>query len=361
MTNINNKNYYFACANTCIGFVNLFNTIYNSKKIEKIYIIKGYDKAYILNKIAKKAEDKKYTIEYFLNPVEINCLNGIIINELKTAIINEDLYISISIKMLNYPVLFENIINLNDFYDEMLLTKQKNEIYDLIKKKNEYNKIAYKFLIAANELSEINIKLSNKYINQEKLNLSINRILYKYINEKHLNDYKNECIDKYIFINSVSATGLKELDTFENEAIKIFYISNEYFSGWQYTESIFEKFENINKIICPDVLNPAKIKAIYLKDQKILFIIKHKELNKIYEDRYNFINMERFIDKNFKKENKQKLRFIYKCYNSIIDEVIKYFLEIKNLNNSIENIYKFANKTDERNKYIESVIKKIFI
>ena len=72
-----NKKSYFACANTCLGFVNLFNTIYNSKELEKIYIIKGCGSSSVLNKILREAENKKYKAEYFLCPNDVNFLNGI--------------------------------------------------------------------------------------------------------------------------------------------------------------------------------------------------------------------------------------------------------------------------------------------
>ena len=166
-------------------------------------------------------------------------------------------------------------------------------------------------------------------------------------------------VDGFKFINSISSSGEIELDTLENEAKKIFYISNENFLGWQYTKIIAEKFAKSCKVICPDALNPERIRAVYLKDLKILFVIKNKFPDKIYDEKYNFINMERFVDQSFKKDNKQKLRFIQKCYKSIIDEAIKYFKEAEVIKKSVENIYASSIKTTEKNKYTEAIIKKI--
>lgn len=361
MTEKIEKNNYFAYANTCYGFVNLFNKIYDSKNLDKIYIIKGCGGADLFNKIAQKAEEKEYSInsiDYFLCPFDINQLNGIIINDIKTAIIKEDLYDSIL--MTKYPALIENIINFNNFYDETKLINQKQKILNLIKYKNKYNNLGYNFLKAANELSENITELSQQYINWEKLDSSVERLINKAVNEKHL---QPDNIDKFVFINSVSTDEYSELDTFENKAKKIFYISNENFTGWYYTKILYEKFKNICKIICPDALNPANIKAIYLKELQILFTIKNKKFNKIYDDKYSFINMERFIDKKLKKDNKQKLKFMYKCYKSIKDESIKYFAESNNINNIIENIYLYSvtpNNAAKKNKYIEKTIQRIF-
>ena len=355
-TNESNKKRYFACANTYAGFINYFSDIVDSHNIEKIYTIKTRDKSYslILGEIARNAEKKKYSVEYFFCPNDLNCLNGIVINELKTAVtVYSD---------SKHPVLIENIINLCDFYDETKLINHKKEILDLIAKKNEYNNLAYKFLKAANELAENTSEMSEKYINYDKLYSSVERLISKNIHagEKHLHEKNNNSrTDEYKFINSVSLSGFPELSTFENEAKKIFYISNENFLGWHYTKIISEKFANTCKVICPDALNPDKIKAVYLRNSKILFVIKNKIPDKIYSEKYNFINMERFISPSFKKENKQKLRFIQKCYKAITNEAVKYFSEAENINTTAGDIYASSVKTSEKNKYTEAVIKKI--
>ena len=354
----NNKNNYFACANTSMGFINLFNLIIESQDFDKIYIIKGCgcDGSDILREIAQTAENKMYSIEYFLCPVDTNRLDGIIIKELKTAVISDKLNISSTSK---YPVIIENSINYHDFYDETSLIANKEEILKSTAKKEEYINLAYKFLRAADELSENTVELSKKYLNVNKLNSSVGRLLNRYVNEKRLQP-DNKQFDEYRFINSVSSSGLAELFTLENQAEKIFYISGDNSLGWHYTRNIADKCENLCKVVCPDALNPKKIKAVYLKDSKILFTIRNRIPDKIYDDKYTFINMDRFIDPKFKKDNKQKLRFINKCYKSIIDESVKYFKEVDVINKHIENIYESTIKNIyEKNKYTEVIINKI--
>ena len=69
--------------------------------------------------------------------------------------------------------------------------------------------------------------------------------------------------------------------------------------------------------------------------------------------------MERFINPNFKKEHKQKLKFIQKCYKSITDAAAYCFKDIKNCNSLIDDIYMSSVNLTEQNKYTESIIKKI--
>jgi len=352
---LTNKKKYFACANTCIGFVNRFDSVIQSQNLEKIYIIKEDFNSKFINEAAEIAEEKKYSVEYFSSPFELSHLNGIIIKELKTAIISNEL----SNYMLDMPPVIEIIIDFSKFFDELKILDRKQEIFELVQKRNESLNSAYKFLRAANELSESIAGLSKKYINHEKLDSFIERLINKNIpvNEKSLHENT-----EFKFINTVSSSGELELDTLEAESKKIFCISNVNFLGWYCTKKIAGKFVNISKVICPDTLNPDNIRAIFLKNSKILFIVKDEIFNSKY-DFINFINMERFISADFKKENKQKLKFIQKCYKSIMGEVAKYIAETDSINTSIEFIYNSSidmsiNK-NEKDKYIAKFIKKI--
>lgn len=351
---------YFAYARTCFGFTDYFKTIFEYYNVEKIYKIKNCDNKYFLNEIFENASEK-YNAECFLCPSDLSRFDCIIIKELKTAVISENADINFSAE--KYPAIIENIIDFGNFYDETKLSKHKKEILELISKKEESDVLTHKFLKSANEISESTIKLSGKYINHEKIDLSVERLANKHVNEKSLQKiFKKNPSDEYRFINYISSAGIGESDIFEKEAKKIFYIFSENFLGWYYTKKIIEKFLHLNKVICPDALNPDRINAVYLKDLKILFVIKDKIPDKIYDDKYSFINMERFVSADFKKENKQKLRFTQKCYKSIIDEIIKYFIELDKINKEIEDIYASSvnpAKIKEKNKYTEAVIKKI--
>ena len=389
-----NKKYYFASANTCFGFTHYFGEIFNPRRLEKIYLIKGclgYEKSlksHIINEIANKAAQQKYSVECFCNPLSIlnilseDCpqhyLDGILINGLKTAVADgTNPYINDS----EYPGIVENIIDLSEFFDEKKLMGSKKEIFEITAKKKEFYDSAYKFLKAANELVEYTMALIQKYINDEKADAAIDRLFNKYLYEKYDiydNNQDDVTAEEYRFINTVSPSGFNELETLETEAKKVFYITNDSFAGFYYTKKLLDKLgkieneniENANqrlRIISPDALNPSRIKAVYLKNPGILFVIKDKNEDKVYGDKYNFINMERFVSPDLKKDHKQKLKFIEKCYASITDAAADCFKEIKALNSSVEDIYlssfKYAGSS-EQDKYteiIETIIKKIIM
>ena len=355
-----NKKYYFASANTCSGFKSYFNCIFNPELLKKIYILKGGSgtgKSYLMNEIAQKAVDKNFSVEYFLCSSDPDSLDGIIISELGTAVIDGT---APHITDPKYPGVIENIINIGNFWDEQKLDNNKEKIFELINKKSIYFGNAYKYLKAANEILESVTDLAKKYINYEKMEASVYRIINKHIKEKTLNANILNSGGEYRFINSISSNGCETLDTLEQDAKKIFYISNENFTGYYYTESLLNQFKNCKKIILPLALNPEKIQGIYLKEKQILFVIKDKISDKFYDERYIFINMDRFTDASFKKEHKQKLRLAKKCYNAVISSAVEYLKEAKILHVKLEDIYKSTMNFDKKSKYSKDLIQKIF-
>lgn len=356
------KKYYFASANTCFGFKSYFNYIFNPELLKKIYILKGGSgtgKSYLMNEIAQKAIDKNLSVEYFLCSSDPESLDGIIINELGIAVLDGT---APHITDPKYPGVIENIINIGNFWDETKLDDNKEKIFELTNKKSIYFGNAYKYLKAANEILESVNELSKKYIKYEKMEASIYRIINKHTKEKDKTANSNTLnTDEYRFINAISSDGCESLDTFEREAKKIFYISNDHFMGYYYTESLLNRFKNTKKIILPLALNPERTQGIYLKDKQILFVIKDKKDDKIYDERYNFVNMNRFIESSFKKEHKYKLRLARKCYNSVISSAVEYLKEAKALHFKLEDIYKSAMNFDKKSKYAKDLIQKIFM
>ena len=330
-----NKKIYFSSANTAAGLVNYSSPVFNPQNFDKIYIIKGIFAQNFISKIAEK-----YSCECFLNPVNPAKTDGLIIN--KTAVI-DGVFANYDESL--YPAL---IINLGEFCDLNILNQNKEQISRIIKQKQTINKLTRKFLKAASELADYFLELSAEYLNEKKLISAIDRIL-----NKRLIDIKNIQTD-YRFINSVAAG---ELDTLEKEANKIFYISNEYLTGFHFMRYIAKKTTG-SKIICPDASDIKNIRAVYINDEKILFALQSKS-EKLYDDKYNHINMERFVSPDLKKAHKQKLKFIKKTYDALIAEVKDCFTNIDSLNKELEKIYAQSLDYDAQQKFTTDFLKKL--
>ena len=332
------NNNYFSFANTHLGCVNYAQNIFNPHKFDKIYIVKGILAHNFISKIAKK-----YLCECFINPTDSQKIEGIIIN--KTAIINDSIA---HINDSHFPAV---IVNLNEFCDESILFAYKEKILNLSEKRQEIQVSAQRCLKAANELVEYLLDLSIKYLDEKKLISAIERLLSKFNTETNENDLQ----DDYRFINSSIGN---ELNSLEKAASKILYISNDYFSGFHFMKGLLSKIHD-SKIICPDALNIERIHAIYTKKDNIFFKLQSKFEDKIADEKYNYINMERFIHQDFKRDHKQKLKFIKKIYDSLIKETADCFTELRDVDSQIEQIYSSSVNNSAQQRFTMTFIKKL--
>ena len=334
MTKNNKIKNYFASANTCRGVINYSNSIFKPRDFDKIYVIKGILAKNFILKIKEK-----HSCECFLNPVNPEKADAVIIN--KIAVIDGA---AANFDDSQHPAV---IINLNQFCNELILNQNKEQLLRLAEQKLDIYNSAEKFLKAANELAEYLLDLSAKYLNKKKLTAAIDRILNK-------RPVKNNSQTNYRFINSTAAS---ELDTLENEASEVFYSSMENFTGFHFVRYVAQKSTG-NKIICTDALDAQRINAVYLTDEKILFTLQTKN-KKISSDKYNYINMERFISADFKKEHKQKLKFITKLYDSLIAEAVDCFTKINDIDSELEKIYIQSLDCAAQEKFVADFMKNL--
>lgn len=330
------KNNYFSFANTHAGCVSYSEHIFNPRSFDKIYVVKGVFAQEFISEVAKKISNA--VTECFINPINPQKTDGIIID--KTAVIDSFLA---NFNDSHFPAL---IINLGEFCNESLLAQHKEQIFKISEEQQEIYRSTQKFLKAANELSEYLLDLSAKYLDEKKLIFAIDRILAKY---NKINNDETE----FRFINSSFGN---KLDTVENKASKIFYISDEYFSGFHFLRCLSEKKLG-STVICPDALNTERIRAIYRKEDNILFEMQSKP--NPTDEKYNYINMERFIHADFKKDHKQKLKFVKKIYDSLIKEIADCFAELKNTSSELKKIYAPAVGNIAQQKFTADFIKKL--
>ena len=333
MTKNNHMKSYFSSAHTYNGLVNYSESVFEPTKFDKLYIVKGVFAHDFISITAKK-----YSCECFINPVEPKKIDAVIIN--KTAVISGHIA---DFDDSQYPAV---IIDLNNFCDQAILKQHRAAIFQLTEKKREAFSLSQKFLRSANELAEYILYLSKKYLNEGKLISAADRILSKCP--------ANGLHSEHRFISTVQG---EELDTLEKEARKIICVSNEYFSGFHFMQYINEKSGG-SRIICPDALNAERICAVYSKDEKVLFTLQSGK-EKIYSEKHNYINMERFISPELRKNHKQKLKFIKKMYNSIIGETAGFFDDLKEIDTELEKIYAAALDSGAQQKFAADFIKNL--
>lgn len=322
------KNAYFAASNSAIGFKSYFSDIFDPVKLNKIYILKGgpgTGKSRLMEEVGKTSEENGYTVEYFLCSSDTDSLDGIIINELSTAIIDG------TSPHLADPVLpgaSEEIINLGEFFDIKSLTNKKDDIIRLVKAKKELYKRAYAFLSCGGSLKHEYDLAVSPYILYDKMRKYTERLLSE-IPEGEKNS-------EFIRITKAFGTcGEIKLNTFSENASTNYVIKDKFNISYTFLSLIYEKLKEKKQLmyVSYDPILDHQIDGIYLPKLGISFTTDNKIEN------CEIINMSRFIDVEKAKDQKKRLQFIKKAYDSIIAEALTYLSNIKVLHEELEQIY----------------------
>lgn len=322
------KNAYFAASNSAHGFISYFGKIFDPVKLQKIYILKGgpgTGKSRLMHEIGKQAELEGYDVEYFLCSSDTNSLDGIIISELNTAIIDGT---SPHLTDPVFPGATEEIINLGDFFNVKILTSEKENIMRLVNAKSELYKRAYAFMACGGSLKREYDNTVCAYILCDKMEAYTERLV--------CDIPKGEKSEEHIRITKAYGTsGAVHLDTFSKNTTVKYIIKDKYGSSYALFSLLYEKLkEKQQKIyVSYDPLLEYQIDGIYLPDLGISFT-KGAE-----SEDCKMINMARFVDCDGIKSQKKRLNFIKKAYVSVVSEALSYLSSVRILHEELEGIY----------------------
>ncbi|MFW5980260.1 MAG: hypothetical protein ACOCQ2_02745 [Halanaerobiales bacterium] len=348
---------YYPGANTSLGFYSFYN--YLPVKADKIYIIKGgpgCGKSTFMKKIGKRAEDKGYSLELHWCSSDNDSLDGIVIKELKTAILDGTAPHTVDPV---FPGVKENILDFGQFWNNTILINNKNSIITLTNKIKAKFQDSYFHLREAGHFHNKFCKENNKIINRN----SLNKIINKYIDKINLNIAKNSNIktyDRHLFMSAITPHGPKNFFT-ENAANLDFIftlkgipgIGKSYFLK-HFAQKVKEKNYTVLYFHCS--LNPEKYDAIIIPELKVgLFDdnIPHKIKSKNIKIEEN-INLNDYIISK-KRDNYNELYF-----NLFIDEAVKNLKKAKSLHDRLEDYYIEAMNFSQLNQLSKSISRQIF-
>jgi len=343
-----NEKRYFASANTEKGFVSYFDEIYGG--LDRLYIIKGgpgTGKSSLIRNIADGAERKGYTIEYFYCSSDPLSLDGIIIEELNCGIIDGTLPHSYEPR---YPGVRDVIINLGDNWNSEKLRMYTNEICEITDtKKILYNNV-YNYLSAAGRVENELTVCNGRCLLKEKMNMAVQRLGRIWQRGK---GYKRSIRP----IESISHAGRIVYGTYNSLAENKFAVKDRYGIGCIFMDMLIDlaKEKGLMTVYSPSVLDPSAIKAIYFPEVKSSFVICDDDSVDVRQ-----INMDRFIDLDALRKNKQKNRFARRCLNSLYEGVQKGFDDIFALHSELEKYYTESMDFSENMKIAEEIKKELF-
>ena len=234
---------FFAAANSFDGFKSNFPQIFDGRKFDRIYILKGgpgTGKSTLMRKVGHCFEKPDIDITYIYCSSDTKSLDGVIIKKenMHYAIID-----GTSPHMTDplYPGAVEVLVNLGEGFDTQSLSRQKEKIIELNTLKSEAYKSAYKFLsLAGNIFNNIFDVFYNSdvYSKAEKL---ANEIL-----KNNIHDTIGVCTSSDYLVGAYGKDGYVRLDL---PCIKKEYIS---LTGDGFTE--YAVIREIKKALAEDRL-----------------------------------------------------------------------------------------------------------
>lgn len=182
--------HYFACANTAKGFQNFFDS--NLKNLDKIYILKGgpgTGKSSLMKKIGEAVTSHGTPVEYIHCSSDPESLDGIVIREISTAIVDGTSPHVIEPKA---PGAIEEYINLGTSWDIAQLITHKKEILFLQSEISACYPKAYNCFSRALKLHDDWEKIYIDHMDFKKANLFTEDVVSKVLGKTYFN--KKSCI-----------------------------------------------------------------------------------------------------------------------------------------------------------------------
>ncbi len=290
---------YFGASNSFRGFVSYFDSVFNPKKYEKIYILKGgpgTGKSSFMKEILSFFSAKQAKCEAIFCSSDPDSLDGIIIeNDNKKIAIIDGTSPHTTDPVL--PGAVDKILNLGDFWNSTLLKNNIDKIKELSDCKKQYYKNAYEFLSIANACTET---------------------VDKEICELFTNDYINEIKDIFAPLKDGGGTteiklkgsfgkhGFYEIENNILNVKKEIRIVGIYGSEYMFMDCALNEANRkaIDLRLSPSPLDKNKFDSMFLKEEGILICAKCK---KACDFNSTVIDTSKYLDT--KKLNRYKTKF----------------------------------------------------
>lgn len=192
---------YFPGGNTPDGFHSFYR--YLPYHAERVFILKGgpgTGKSTFMKQIALDLNEMDFDIEFHWCSSDNDSIDGLVIPDLEVAFFDG------TAPHLNdpaFPGVVDEIINLGDYWDRSILTKNKSNIIYLSKLINQRFKQAYSYLKAAKTIY-LHWK---KYYQHSRDNYIYHKIIHNLINDNIIKRELKPGPDRHLFGSAITPGG----------------------------------------------------------------------------------------------------------------------------------------------------------
>lgn len=351
---------YFLASNSSEGFVSYFDRNYDYNDDWHAYIIKGgpgTGKSSFMKYVAVKATDKGYSIELCPCSSDPDSLDGVIIKEIKTIILDGTSPHVVEPRM---PGICEEIINLGEFWDFKKLRECADKIISVTAKNKRFHKTAAAYISAAGELIYDSFKLSQRFTNVRKAETFGLRLANNLIPRPN----KQTAKEWVRFIGGVTPKGVVAFKgTVEDFYKNIIVIDDKYGAV---ANAILERVRQValekgyEIITLKNPFLPSKqIDHILIPELSIAVVREYEYIK--FGDEHRRIHSRRFYDINVLRECRQRLTFNRRVARELLLGAIDALSLAKTTHDKLEKYYIDTMDFDAMTLFAEQKAKEILM
>ena len=356
--------HFFAASNTKEGFISYFDKIFDENECDKVYIIKGgpgCGKSTFMKKLGLVAEANGFHPEYFHCSSDPSSLDGIIIKEKKTAVIDGTNPHTLEPKFAGAR---EIIIDLGAAWNTDKLYENIKEIKRLSLVKSNCYYDCYRFLNSKSVMESLVYNLIFQHIFFDKLDRSALRLSKKLFGTKQKNT-KGE--SKIRITEAMSGLGKTRFYSFEKMSDYCIFLK-EPFEGCRlahmfmsavheyakksgfasYVSKSSDKKDEINALYFPDIKT-----SISLFDESIV-----NDCDRKFK-RCKIVNCARFLDTKAISHTKPLRKFYCKLSENMEKQALESLELAGKAHADTEKIYRQCTCYKTVEKITSDYIKKI--
>lgn len=349
--------HFFPGGNTSRGFYSFYRYILSQDIANRILCLKGgpgTGKSSLMKKLGDYFSNKGYTLEYHHCSSDNNSLDGIVIKELKVALID-----GTSPHMVDpiTPGAVDEILNMGDALDIDMLSKHKKEILSINKDISQSYKRAYRYLASAKCIHDDWSNLNYESLDSNKISVLIETLK----NDIFRNDISGYGGERKLFATAITPNGVI---TFADNLSKDY--KNKYvltggpgmcktdilkFLG----ESGQKKGYYVEYMYDPFI--PDRIEHIFIPEISTC-VMTNNEINKANYTGINY-NLSDYTKQNSPSSKNSEIEYNKKIFYELLDKSISLINNSHCLHDELESFYIKAMNFDIVNNIYDNVLKKI--
>lgn len=331
------EKHVFAGNNTSKGFFSYFDNLIKADEAKHIYILKGgpgVGKSTFMKKIALKMLEEGYSAEYIHCSSDNESLDGIIIPELKIALIDGTAPHTIDPVI---PGAVDEIVNLGIYLDSYQLEKHKTKIIQLLQNISRIYKSAFRYLEAACIVSEEINSICDQYIDSMKFNEMCIQAIEKMFPENAI------CIKpgniRKLFSESYTSSGYINYTPSLCQGKKIWAVVGEntnYSSKFlnRMAEEAVRRGYDIECYYRP--LTPESIQHIYVPQMNLMIISAENHMSNSYDEVFD---LHLIMDSGNFKTRISEIENNLHLYDLLVKNALEKLSDTKKMHDLLEVFY----------------------